>query len=61
MKTLNDAEDLLKDLDKAFDLINRLEEAVINDEDNLDNIKEEANKLKSKLEKKHSDSLDTKK
>ena len=61
MKTLNDAKDLLKDLDKAFDLINKLEEAVINDEDNLDEIKEEANKLKSKLEKKHLDNLDTKK
>ena len=54
-------EEILKDINKAFSLLNEIEETEEIEKLDINNIQEKTNKLKEELEKKYPDYLDSKK
>jgi predicted HAD superfamily Cof-like phosphohydrolase len=54
-------EDLLTNINKALNLLHKIEKTENWEELDLEEIKKEADKLKDEVEKKYSDSLDIKK
>jgi hypothetical protein len=62
MKKLKiDPEDILKDINKAFSLLEKIENVEDFEDLDIDKLDKEINQLKNKLEKKYPDNLDSKK